>query len=77
MRKTLLKDMPKHAERIEGNYSLLGIIKDRLNDATVVNGLHIQIHGGRIEFAGTVSLNILNDIEEFVNTNYNWKGDKA
>ncbi len=63
---TLLKDMPEHMERIEGNYSL---------KQDIVNV--IAMYGDIDDDAELIADELLPIITEFVNQNYEWKGVKS
>lgn len=80
--KTLLKDLPEFAERMENNYILQDKIKDcfieneqRLFDdnsesADEINAVHSEDYNTTCEL-------ILKELTDFVNQNYEWKGAKS
>lgn len=72
---TLLKDMPEHMERIEGN-SINAEIMDVLNEHSDWS----ETRGNNVVDEGDFELIIeavKNKITEFVNQNYEWKGVKS
>lgn len=72
--KTLLKDMPEHMERIEGN-SINAEIMNVFNEHSYWS----ETRQGNVIDEGDFELiveAVKNKITEFVNQNYEWKGVK-
>lgn len=74
---TLLKDMPIHAEKIENNFSLLGQISDEIETACIVDSSNNYLPNAEVDNPRGIAQSILNEIVDFVNQNYEWKGLKA
>lgn len=77
--KTLLKDLPEFAERIENNYVLQDKIKDCLieNEQTLFEDN--SENANSLEAVSADDYNvvcelILKELADFVNQNYEWKG---
>lgn len=71
--KTLLKDMPEFAERIEGNMPLESEIKSILEYNSDWSDSSQCMILKDFEFLGT-STEIIQKLTDFVNQNYTWKG---
>lgn len=74
---TLLKDMPIHAERIENNFSLLGQISDEIETACIHDGKRNYLADAEVDNPQGIAKSILDEIVDFVNQNYEWKGLKS
>lgn len=74
---TLLKDMPIHMERIEGNYSLIGKIKDEIEYVSNFGRTGSAPEDVEITNINAVAERCLDVIVYFVNQNYSFKGQLA
>ncbi len=74
--KTLLKDLPEHKERIEGNYSLVNDITRVLKDNSEYS-YTMECNVIKAEYFESNAQEIVEKVINFINENYEWKGIKA